>query len=64
MVQRILVNDFDSSADERLCGSIVMSHNVLPGFRIAAAALPNLAPLVLQLLQLLPVISITGIILI
>ena len=64
MVQCILVNDFDSSPDERLCGSIVMGHNVLPGFCVAAAALPNLAPLVLQLLQFLPVISITCIILI
>ena len=64
MVQCILVNDFDFSADERLCGSIVMSHNVLSGFCVAAAALPNLAPLVLQLLQFLPVISVIGIILI
>lgn len=50
MVQRILVNYFYFSADECLCGSIVMGHNVLPGFCIAAAALPDMAPLVLQLL--------------
>lgn len=64
MVQGILVNDFDSAADERLCGSIVMGHNMLPGFCIAATALPDLAPLILQLLQLLPVVSIACIILI
>ena len=64
MVQGILVNDFDSAADERLCGSIVVRHNMLPGFCIAATALPDLAPLALQLLQLLPVVSVACIILI
>lgn len=64
MVQGILVNDLDSAADERLCGGVVMGHNMLPGFCVAATALLDLAPLVLQLLQLLPVVSIACIILI
>ena len=41
-----------------------MGNNVLSGFRIAAATLPDVAPLVLELLQFLPVVSIACVILI
>lgn len=64
MVQCILVNHFDFAPDERLRGSIVMSDNVLSGFGVAATSLPDVSPLVLQLLQFLPVIAVTRIILI
>lgn len=64
MVQCVLVNDFDFTPDKRLRGSIVMSDNVLPGFGVAATSLPDVGPLVLQLLQFLPVIAVTCVILV
>ena len=64
MIQRILVDDLDLAAYERLCCSIVVSHNVLTRLGIAAATLPDLAALALQLLQLLPVITVAHIFLI
>ena len=64
MIQRILVNDLDLAPYERLCCSIVMSDNVLTRLSIAAATLPDLAALALQLLQLLPVIAVAHIFLI
>ena len=63
MEKGVLVQHFDLAAYERLCGGIVVGHNMLAWLGIASAWLPGLA-FALQLLQLLPMLRVICIILI
>ena len=67
VIEGILVNDLDSPTYECLCSGIVVCDYMLARLGIAATMLPYLAIFeapVLLLLQLLPVVTVVGILVI
>ena len=64
VVQRILVQDFDLAAHERLGCGIVLGNNVLAGLGVAAARLRDMNTLAFQLFEFLPMLTVTHVLII